>query len=571
MNQKHYKNSLLLLCMGVAFGSQAQHNNEFYNKGAVVHIESGAEVHVIGDVHMYEATGRLENYGLLKADGDMYSDNLFQQRGTGTTRLQNNLANAGQVQKISGSYAVRGASSANKGVDDGSFYTLELANDQGIVWLETSALTGNTPYVADVRNGVDFWYGATQNRIVTMQNASVVTNSTDGWEYTAMFGIMNPNATQSMAWAPGGMLDNTVQLNNGMSPIDAGYVQGKFRRQIAPAGGDYPFIIGLEPNGAGAQRGMQYIRLNFGPNDYDVIESYFDYGMDNSAVIGLIECVNNWEIDYAGGADHGQWIFNDPVPNTGGTYSATVWPQDHNFNAESIWFVTKDNAIQGTADECTMGVYPPNTGLTRTGFNGFSSLGVAASVTLLETKFMDIHANAIENKFIRVDWSTSKEIDLDHFVVERSLDDANFQPITTHPAVGNSTVTQTYHIDDYAVLPNVNYYYRVKAVSIDGSVEYTNSAVASLVQEGNVEDVRVFPNPVKGNQVTIEITAAQDRDVRFVVYDAIGQRIHQSSATMSVGLNQYTLYTKDWPSGAYFIHITGEDFSSIQELIKRQD
>jgi hypothetical protein len=114
------KRSLLLIASYAATTSTicAQHNNEFYNNGSLVHIQTGAEVHVIGDVHMRGAAGTLENNGLLKADGDLYSDNLFQQRGTGTTRIQNNLANIGQTQEISGNYAVRGGQ-AQTGVNDG--------------------------------------------------------------------------------------------------------------------------------------------------------------------------------------------------------------------------------------------------------------------------------------------------------------------------------------------------------------------------------------------------------------------------------------------------------------------
>ena len=104
----------LLVIFGLSsFSGYSQHNNELYNNGALIHIQAGAEVHVLGDVHMRGATATLENNGLLKSDGDLYGDNLFQQRGTGTTRLQNNLANVGQNQKISGSYAVRGTGSAN--------------------------------------------------------------------------------------------------------------------------------------------------------------------------------------------------------------------------------------------------------------------------------------------------------------------------------------------------------------------------------------------------------------------------------------------------------------------------
>jgi Fe-S cluster assembly scaffold protein SufB len=206
----------------------AQHNYEFFNNGALVHVQAGAEIHVNGDVHNYQSIGRLENNGLIVCQGNMYSDNQFQQRGTGTTRLRNNNVNAGQVQFINGSYAVRGGQS-QIGVNDGSFFNLELANDQGIVWLNGSG------YVADVRNVVDFnGVGApVVNRIVTANPTALPAN---GSNYPAVFGIMNPTAGHGSA------LDNTVVTNGNNSGVDNGYVQGKLRRAVSAAGGIYNFV-----------------------------------------------------------------------------------------------------------------------------------------------------------------------------------------------------------------------------------------------------------------------------------------------------------------------------------------
>lgn len=60
------------------------------------------------------------------------------------------------------------------------------------------------------------------------------------------------------------MADNTVNTNGNMSGIDNGYVQGRLRRAIASAGGIYGYVLGLDPAAAGAQRGMQYVHLDFG-------------------------------------------------------------------------------------------------------------------------------------------------------------------------------------------------------------------------------------------------------------------------------------------------------------------
>jgi hypothetical protein len=544
------KASFLTLALGSSLFLNAQHNNEFFNDGAEVTIQAGAEVYVMGDVHNVRATGLLDNDGYLEVQGHMYSDNLFQQRGTGTTRMINDDVNMGQTQFISGSYAVRGGQAAI-GVNDGSFYNLELANDQGIVWLNG---TGN---VADVRNSVDFNGpgAATVNRIVTHDPLAIPAN---GSGYSAVFGVMNPTAGLA------NMLDNTVNTNGNMSGIDNGYVQGRLRRAIAAGGGVYGYVLGLEPAGAGAQRGMQYIHLDFaGANNYDVIEGYFQTGLDNSFPTQL-EC-SGYQIDYWGGTDHGQWIFNDFTGGGTGDYTVRVWPQDDNFPVKTVWLVTKDNSVQGTADDCG----PTPVGLDRAGFNGFSQFGVAAADILLGNQIIDLRATAMNNSFIRVDWSTPEEEDLSHFEIERSLDNMNFEYLMTTTAAGNSLVQTNYFEDDHAVLPNQDYYYRIKMVNVDGSYNYSNVVTERINAENAGEGVVVYPNPISVGNATVAVTSVRERDLNVRVFDAIGQLIYTQQQVVPAGTSQFEIPSDNWPSGVYFIQLGDQDFNSVKELVKK--
>lgn len=543
----------LFSCM---FGAvSAQHNNEFYNKGSLVHIQAGAEVHVLGDVHNYEATGNLTNNGLLLVQGDMYSDNLFQQRGNGTTRLINNLVNAGQTQRISGSYAVRGGQ-AQTAVNDGSFFNLELSNDQGIVWLETSPLAGSTPNVADVRNAVDFsGVGApVVNRIITANPTALPTN---GSLYPAVFGVMNPAAGLAT------MAANTVVIHGTMSAIDYGYVQGKLRRAISPAGGTYGYVLGLEPAGAFMQRGMQYIHLQFdSTNNYDVVQGHFQTALP-SQLGAPLEC-SGWVIDYYGGTDHGQWQFDDITGAGTGLYTVRMWPQDDNFTANSIWVISKDNALLGTADECG----PSPVGLQRSGYDGFSDFAANGATILLNTKLIGLYAAPIENRFIEVGWTTEDEDNVRLFEVERSSDNMNFEYLTTHNAQGFTQGRTAYAIADNQVLPNQDYYYRVKTVSNDGSFEYTHAVVAKINRDNAGETVNVYPNPVNIGDATLEITSLSGRKINLRVFDAIGQLVYTENTTVPAGISQINIPTSDWPAAVYFIQISSDDFNRVKELIK---
>ncbi len=575
----YYKiSTLFFFCLAVVGfqSAQAQHNFEWYNDGALVHVQAGAEVHVWGDAHNYQATGDLQNNGLIKVQGNLYSDALFQQSGTGTTLLENSDVNTNERQFISGSYAVRGGT-GQIGVNDGSFYNLELNNSQGAVYL-VNAGTGTTPqYVADVRNSVNFdpqgLGPANATNIIThdIGLTGAISYPTNGSAYTAKFGMMNSTAGTGFyyndTWHQSG--------GNNMSTMDKGYVVGHHRRAISPAGGDYGYMLGLDPStnalNNGTNKGFQYIQFSFGANNYDVLSGYYEAQSPNNTMGAGIEC-GGYDMNDFWGNRHGEWIFDDINNIMGGDYEVTVWPQDPITPwSATIYTISKDDVFLYPAssplhNDCG----PTPVGLSRSGFNGFSQFGIVSGVIILETEIVELKATPINNKYIQVDWSTSKESALDYFVIERSTDDANFSAIAQHTANGNTTFLSEYAIDDHAVLPNINYYYRIKLVNTDGSFDYTHSVVASLATNGNTETVNLFPNPLAEGDATIEIVSLQRKDAVIVVYDAIGQLICKKEISVSTGVNTYTLATNDWPGAVYYVHIKDAQSSTIKELIKSE-
>ena len=513
----------------------AQHNNEFYNDGAEVTIQNGAEVYVMGDFHNYQTSGLLRNDGFVEIQGHALSDNLFEQRGTGTTLFINNDVNTGQTQFISGSYAVRGGQ-ASIGVNDGSFYNLQLANDQGIVWLNGS---GN---IADVRNSVDFnGPGApVVNRIITDDPIAVPTN---GNAYAATFGLMN--STPGLV----GLINNTVSTNGNMSGVDNGYIQGNFRRAVSPVGGTYNYVLGLEPGGGGAQRGMQYMTLIMGANTYDVVSGYFQTGLDNTFP-AVVECSGSI-IDYWGGVDHGQWVMSDITGVGTGAYETRVWPQDDNFPMKSVWVVTKDNSIQGVADDCG----PSVVGLDRAGYTGMGQFGVAASDILLPSELVNIWAEP-KSDHIEIGWLVGSEYNVDYYELQRSENGIDFETIAIIDAFGTTQSQVDYSQDDYNVGRNRTYYYRYQSVDNDLHKEY--SPVVNAILSGSdsfAESILLYPNPTNG-ALFMEISLELNSSIQIAVLNSAGQQIEFDEYHAQSGNNIFTLDSKKWASGVYIIQAT---------------
>ncbi|MFK7783974.1 MAG: T9SS type A sorting domain-containing protein [Crocinitomicaceae bacterium] len=513
----------------------AQHNNEFYNDGAAVTVQTGAEIYVMGDFHNYQTSGLLRNDGFVEIQGHAFSDNLFEQRGVGTALFINNDVNAGQTQYISGSYAVRGGQAAI-GVNDGSFYNLQLANDQGIVWLNGA---GN---IADVRNSVDFNGPGSPvvNRIITHDPTAIPAN---GSGYSATFGLMNSNP------GLGGLTDNTVTTGGNMSGTDNGYIQGNFRRAIAAAGGTYNYVLGLEPAGGAAQRGMQYMNLIFGANNYDVISGYFQTGLDNTFPAAT-EC-SGYIIDYWGGVDHGQWVMSDITGAGTGAYETRVWPQDDNFPVKSIWVVTKDNTLQGTANDCG----PTVVGLDRAGFLGMGQFGVAASEILLPAELINIWANP-KVDHIEIGWSVGSEYNVDYYAVQRSENGIDFETVAIIDAMGTTQSQIDYSYDDYNVGRNKNYYYRYQSFDFDLFSEYSPLVNAMLKGSDNFsESILLYPNPTNG-ALFMELSLDLKSQIQLTVLNSAGQQVMSSVLQGYTGNNVFALNSKNWASGVYIVQVT---------------
>lgn len=532
----------------------SQHNFELYNNGALLHLASGSDMYVIGDIHMTgSATTRLENFGFIEVEGNVYGNTLFQQRGTGTFRLFNRLVNIGQAQTIYGanSYAVRGGQ-ASIGVDDGSFYNLELANDIGTVYLSGG---GN---VCDVRNAVNFQPTGTPtlNRIITAEPPPTAL-PTNGSLYPSIFGIMNTSTTLTTV-----MPNNTITSNGNMSNIDAGYVQGKLRRAINAAGGNYHFVVGLEPAGTTAQRGVQLIRADFAANNYDVVSTYFETGSDNTIPGTPIEC-SGYTIDYFGGVDHGEWVFNQSGGN-GGVYSMNVWPQDHNFPSKIIWIITKDNAISGTVDQCG----PSPIALVRGGFNGFSEFGVAGADIVLPIELLNFNVYPVNNDFIQLQWITASEKNTAHFGIERSLDGINFIGIDTENASGNSNIQQTYSYNDFNVQENTLYYYRLKSVDLDGTFSYSDIRTAQINSRNNEPSIVIYPNPIINNQFQIDLYNYTG-DVMIKLYDILGKLIVQNKIQTEKTKTSYNMPPINLSKGIYLLSIENNLQTKTYKIINK--
>lgn len=580
-----------LLCAAVFLSythTQAQHNNELYVQGDMF-IQQGADVYVMGDVHIKTATGSLSNSGMIEVQGNFIKDAAAAYRAnhqalnSGVVEFRNNDVNTTQSQYIDGDMT---------GLN--SFFDLIIDNQNPtnadrMVYLRTAS--------AAVTNRIVFTNGRVRTDAVSRGN--------DGSAY--LFELYHNNTTPANL------------SGHAMSGVTR-YVEGRLSRQVSGAQ-TYDFPIGVDP---AFLDGEEAFRLRFTSAPNDKLTSFFrpatqpiittnranfDMGQDPlgynindpfSACIGGPDGVldqaqldldrsHEWVINKAGAVNTFQYgidVFPGVIFDPMVSYRTVTCGG----NTQTLKWLAKDGVPAGTPVATAGTIFPPyipylgwgtsatpcpptgNTINNQVGFSTFRLHGATPSAfTILPIAFTNLAATPVDNRFIRVDWTTSKEVNVANFEIERSLDGVNFQQLTTHSAAGNSNTPSDYFINDYAVLPGQDYYYRIKTIFANNSNEHTRSVVAALSGQAGegYEGAVLFPNPVSSGNVNLNIASLKQREANIQVYNTLGQLLHTQAITMQTGVNQYQLPTNNWAAATYIVKIIAEDFSSVKEFVKR--
>ena len=103
-----------------------------------------------------------------------------------------------------------------------------------------------------------------------------------------------------------------------------------------------------------------------------------------------------------------------------------------------------------------------------------------------------------------------------------------------------------------------NNYYRIKVVSANGEVKYS-----SIVKVGGTrehEQISVYPNPLKGDVITIQLGGIPDGRYEIQLYSTTGQQMMSASINKLGAVQTQTLdVPKNMSSGVYRLSIRAED------------
>ncbi len=123
---------------------------------------------------------------------------------------------------------------------------------------------------------------------------------------------------------------------------------------------------------------------------------------------------------------------------------------------------------------------------------------------------------------ITLRWATIFEFENAAFIIDRSIEGQNFDPLIEIPGKGNTTLYQEYAYVDSQVVNGSSYYYRLSNRDSDGIVTIHDT----LLVNASGDEILIGPNPVRISQGDDRVTFLNlPRETRVEIFNANGVRV----------------------------------------------
>jgi len=170
-----------------------------------------------------------------------------------------------------------------------------------------------------------------------------------------------------------------------------------------------------------------------------------------------------------------------------------------------------------------------------------------------------IVASATANGTIAtIKWNTVGENGVSTFAVEKSTDGTSFTKIGEVAA--KNTATASYSATDNSATAATNYY-RIKALSNDGSITYSN---VTKLTTNNSPLTTIYPNPLVGKILNVQLNNAIAGNYVVSITNALGQKVAGATISHAGGIATHAVTIKQViAAGVYNVSIRSVDSKQL--------
>lgn len=175
---------------------------------------------------------------------------------------------------------------------------------------------------------------------------------------------------------------------------------------------------------------------------------------------------------------------------------------------------------------------------------------------------------SLNNNKVDLKWTTASEVNVSHFVVEKSTDGTNYTDAGMVFSYGSAFETAKYTLsDDIANTQSKVIYYRLRSVDIDGKSQLSATRIIRIdSKESNSITILTYPNPVS-NELRITVPANwQNKKAVYELFNANGQiakKIETTSCSQTETINVTSL-----APGFYIVRVSCEGQVAQQKIVK---
>ncbi len=156
-------------------------------------------------------------------------------------------------------------------------------------------------------------------------------------------------------------------------------------------------------------------------------------------------------------------------------------------------------------------------------------------------------------------WQTASELNFSHFEIEVAKGDEallnnDFINIGKVFGKGGETNGADYRFVDVEENKNGIRYYRLKMIDVDETFEY--SFVRNVLFNKEIS-LSIYPNPIKNNNINIQIENVDSQTIDLEIWNELGQKIHTQNINLDNGVNTINIdaHQIQLASGSYWIKL----------------
>jgi Secretion system C-terminal sorting domain len=191
----------------------------------------------------------------------------------------------------------------------------------------------------------------------------------------------------------------------------------------------------------------------------------------------------------------------------------------------------------------------------------------AAKFGALPITFASVRAYQ-QNNNIALDWKVENEFNIKQYEIQKSINGKDFMNTSTVGAKRNNSNSVSYQWVDVNPAAGNNFY-RIRSVSLDGAVLYSNIMKVSMGSA--TRDIVIYPNPVVNGIVNLQLINQPKGKYAVRIINNSGQLMQATELHHEQGsASQTILIDPKLVKGTYNIEITRPDNTRLTRKISLQ-